>query len=221
MKIGLIARDEYARCWRYSQQMARPKSPPKPCSVDDCQRTAKSSGLCGKHYQRLRNSGSPTALRNNRGKPVAERFLEKIEIEPETECWLWTATTTRKGYGMFSVSNGMVAAHVWSYVNLGGHQLEPGREVDHLCHGSDSLCPGGDGCPHRRCVNPDHLEAVDRMTNALRGRSRTVAQSARTHCIHGHPFDHRGQYGSGIVRHCAECARRRAAEQRQRRKAAG
>jgi hypothetical protein len=55
------------------------------------------------------------------------------------------------------------------------------QDLDHLCHNADLQCPGGRGCPHRRCVRPDHLEVVTRQVNVRRGRSpaATGARSAR------------------------------------------
>ena len=35
--------------------------------------------------------------------------------------------------------------------------IPPGAVVDHTCHNTDPDCPGGNSCPHRACVNLEHL----------------------------------------------------------------
>jgi len=50
--------------------------------------------------------------------------------------------------------------------------IPDGIYPDHLCHTNDHDCPGGTSCPHRRCVNPDHLDAVGDEENRRRGRAR-------------------------------------------------
>jgi hypothetical protein len=58
--------------------------------------------------------------------------------------------------------------------------IHDGTEIDHLCR-------------NRRCVNPDHLEAVSHLVNVRRGESPTTLRrqgkrpaSTRTHCFRGH-----------------------------------
>lgn len=46
-------------------------------------------------------------------------------------------------------------------------------QIDHLCHTDDPGCLGGNDCPHRRCVNPAHLEPVTPQGNSLRGTRRS------------------------------------------------
>lgn len=84
-----------------------------------------------------------------------ERFWAKVN---KTEhCWLWTASTDRKGYGQFSCGskygpagrrNTMRAAHRFSFFLANGYLPGP-----------DS--PGGGFVLHRcdtpACVNPEHL----------------------------------------------------------------
>lgn len=52
--------------------------------------------------------------------------------------------------------------------------IPDGYTVDHLCHNDDLLCVGG-RCPHRRCVEPSHLEAVTSAENNRRRRQRFPA----------------------------------------------
>ncbi len=35
-------------------------------------------------------------------RPLMERLLEKVEIDPYTSCWVWTASTGPNGYGQIN-----------------------------------------------------------------------------------------------------------------------
>ncbi|WP_147425398.1 hypothetical protein [Bailinhaonella thermotolerans] len=65
--------------------------------------------------------------------------------------------------------------------------IPDGQEIDHLCHDPDVCEPGG-ACPHRRCGNPRHLQAVSRPINNLRSGSPTAINARKTHCWRGHPL---------------------------------
>jgi hypothetical protein len=85
--------------------------------------------------------------------------------------------------------------------------------LDHLCHTRDAACPGGRTCPHRRCVNPAHLEPVSGRVNRLRGRSPAAANVHKTHCPKGHPYDEANTYvnpahGGRVCRTCNNEAQR-------------
>jgi hypothetical protein len=85
-----------------------------------------------------------------------ERFWPKVEITGF--CWWWTASTS-VGYGQFQVARrggrGVCEkAHSVAYKMLVGPRPE-GKIFDHLCR-------------NRLCVNPDHLDPVTHVENALR-----------------------------------------------------
>ena len=47
-----------------------------------------------------------------------------------------------------------------------------GYGPDHLCHTNSDTCPGGVTCPHRACVNLDHIELVTLGDNLRRMHAR-------------------------------------------------
>jgi hypothetical protein len=125
-------------------------------------------------------------------------------------CWPWTGHLFHDGYGRFDyggrADKTAARAHRISYAWLKG-EIPDGLIVDHLCHTHDSDCPGGKTCPHRRCVNPDHLEAVTQRVNVLRGVGISALNAAKTHCPRNHPYDEANTRTRGGSRHCRTCDR--------------
>lgn len=140
-----------------------------------------------------------------------ERFFEKVEIG---DCWLWTASLHRGGYGQVGPSWGLTRyAHRWLWLTLVG-PLPDGLELDHLCK-------------VRRCVNPDHLEPVTHAENLRRARAAITASRRmapkRTHCTEGHALtpDNTLHYPErGNERICRICHAVRAKSWRERRRVA-
>ena len=125
-------------------------------------------GWCELHYDRWRRQGDPNAVLLLRGDPV-HRFWQHVDIGYPDECWPWTSTTTREGYGVMSLGGGQVKAHRFAYELL----LAPigrGLDLDHICHNADLTCTDPAACPHRRCVNPLHLDPVSSAINAARSQ---------------------------------------------------
>ena len=99
-----------------------------------------------------------------RRETIIRRLLEKVQICPETGCWLWTGGTSGTldgtqdrrggGYPRFWLDGQMVAAHRAMFVMFAG--FVPGKkEIDHTCR-------------NRLCINPAHLELVSRSENKRR-----------------------------------------------------
>lgn len=140
-----------------------------------------------------------------------ERFWSHVDKQGSTplsrsdlgNCWLWTAATTN-GYGIFERGSGTTrSAHRISYAEAFG-PIPEGFQLDHLCHDPEFCEPGSD-CPHRRCVNPSHLQAVTPRDNTRRGGSAAGQNARKTMCVNGHPFDEantRYRNGERVCRTC-------------------
>lgn len=107
---------------------------------------------------------------------LPEKITKHIEIDGASGCWNWTHTLRPDGYGLVSI--GGPGERRQQRVHRVVYKLAVGPipdrwVVDHLCR-------------NRRCVNPEHLEAVEHRTNTLRGVSPAPSKAAQTHCIHGH-----------------------------------
>jgi len=147
--------------------------------------------------------------------PRDARFFAKVDTAGS--CWQWTGATSAKGYGVFRLGRreGTVLAHRFSYETLIG-PIPDGLELDHLCHTNDHTCPGGDTCPHRKCVNPEHLEPVTTGENTHRGLSPWGINSRKATCLQGHDLDTLVLISGRIERRCSPCHQRPAAQPDQR-----
>ena len=99
-------------------------------------------------------------------------FMAKVE--EIAGCWIWRGSILRNGYGQF-YSGGPHLAHRYSY-ELHKGPIPKGLVIDHLCR-------------VRRCVNPDHLEAVTQSINLLRGETLNASEVTRMVCPSGHPYN--------------------------------
>lgn len=114
--------------------------------------------------------------------PDQTRLLRHVLIGDG--CWSWIGAL-RNGYGVINGHRrNERLAHRVAYETWVG-PIPDGLTLDHICHTYDETCLGGQGCLHRRCINPTHLEPVTINENVSRGRKH---YSSRTHCPSGHPF---------------------------------
>lgn len=80
----------------------------------------------------------------NLGMDSVERYWAKVDFSNPTGCWLWTASTTRDGYGRWQPESGQnVLAHRFGWELLHG-SIPAGLEVCHRCDTPS-------------CQRPDHL----------------------------------------------------------------
>lgn len=123
-----------------------------------------------------------------------KRFFDKVDTSGD--CWEWTGAKRPTGYGNFYYGGRVMGAYRASYlINVG--EIPDGFEVDHLCR-------------NRGCVNPAHLEAVDKKTNMHRSDSFSGVNARKTHCLNGHEFSQENtRIKSGSKRSCRTCERER------------
>lgn len=146
--------------------------------------------------------------------------------EPE-QCWYLpdgVGSLNSGGYYRLGVSGTTWTAHRLSYTLFNG-PIPAGADIDHQCHNRDPHCFLGKACPHRKCVNPAHLDAVTRGVNSLRGKSLTAIRSRLDRCEHGHEFNDANTYihtrpGTNSTRRQCRACRRDAARALRRRRAA-
>lgn len=174
------------------------------CRVPNCDRPVRyrKSQLCNACNTRWHGQGYPDGgpgpIRGTRRVGWPYNLLTRVELAPNLACVYYTAFTSQ-GYGRVRTPwNRAERAHNAMWILMGG-EIPEGYELDHLCHTNDLTCPGGDDCPHRRCVNPAHLEPVTHAEN-----SRRAAARRPDHCPYGHPYNGTNNLG---YRRCLTCHR--------------
>src|SRR5262245_12801496 len=120
------------------------------------------------------------------------------QVNKTSDCWLWTGSVDKDGYGLLRHNGKLRRAHRAFYE----HYREPIPDdmvIDHHCKTPS-------------CVNPFHMEVVTNAENLHRGR-----WGQATHCIHGHDFDEENTYYSNQgKRQCRTCQRLRMRKRRER-----
>lgn len=135
------------------------------------------------------------------GRPRLEikgRIERRLDVTGD--CWTWTGTCDRHGYGKISIWDGgrgytrQRFVHILYFVACGGI-IPAGYELDHLCRNPP-------------CARPAHLEPVTHRENLRRGMSPSAIANRAGTCVRGHPRTEETVYhkpGSG-KRECRICA---------------
>lgn len=122
---------------------------------------------------------------------ASDRWLGKVD--KSGDCWLWLGCCVT-GYGQISHAGRMLFAHRVSLVAALGRDIGTGMQVSHDCHDAAATAGTcvplpGEGCAHRRCVNPAHLSEKTALENVAASPLTQVGDRLRrTHCPRGHPL---------------------------------
>lgn len=101
---------------------------------------------------------------------IGKRFWTKVDKRGPEDCWEWTASRMRDGYGRFLLDGKVRGAHRVAWELVTGQAPEPDVLVCHRCDN-----PG--------CVNPRHLwlgSPADNMADRDR-KGRRTAPSGEAH----------------------------------------
>lgn len=111
---------------------------------------------------------------------VAEKFIPKVDTSGE--CWMWTASVNRQGYGNFTSNGKHLKAHRVAWELANSMKIPDDLVVMHTCD-----TPG--------CCRPTHLKLGTRKENnedmAAKGRH---GQGKKTHCPKGHEYTSQNTY---------------------------
>ena len=127
------------------------------CTIKDCELPVVAKSLCNGHYKQVKANKmiAPVTTRLT----VRERICKYSEIDENTGCWVWIAQTVR-GYPRLNATEyNSQLAHRASYIAFNG-EIETGTVVHHKCG-------------NNRCVNPEHLQAVEPINNYAEMYERT------------------------------------------------
>jgi hypothetical protein len=131
-------------------------------------------------------------------KSVEDRFWPKVARRGDDDCWLWTASKLKSGYGLLGSDyrGEERLAHRISWALASGEDVPK-----HICvlH----------SCDNPSCVNPKHLwlgtHADNTADKVRKGRQRSNGNENKTHCPQGHEYAGANLYVGGGRRFCITC----------------
>jgi len=117
--------------------------------------------------------------------PAAIRMHRHILVDEVTGCWMWQGSCNNAGYPQMKdmESKRPKFVHRLSYEIANG-PIPQGMVIDHLCYSSE-------GISNRKCVNPNHLEAVTPSVNSQRQQDKRVELGIK------HPLTNRTPWNKG------------------------
>lgn len=104
-----------------------------------------------------------------------ECVMERVEVNPETGCWVWKLAVDLMGYGRWNTLKKIglsTLAHRAIYQKLLGIKLLDSQVLDHICRNPP-------------CVNPAHLQPVSHAENLARGAA-SRGGIRLVNCMRGH-----------------------------------
>lgn len=136
-----------------------------------------------------------------------EALVAKIlrrSIRTVEGCWQWTGAKNQGGYGLVSDGHGRNIVVHRAVVMVRDGEVPDGSVIDHTCH--DSYVCKQKPCPHRSCVNPEHLQVTTAQANTARMFERGLCHNG------GHPLVPMGSSGTRYCPTCRANRRRRQSE---------
>ena len=98
------------------------------------------------------------------------RFTNGYAID-DNDCWIWTKSRYKNGYGWLKVFGKVVSAHRYSYELYYG-EIPENEEILH-------------SCDVKPCVNPDHLKTGSHKANMMDAAKRGLMKSGKDHHMYG------------------------------------
>lgn len=144
----------------------------KTCAGPQCDKAARTKGLCSGHYAQHRKGRALQPLRpirkhNMSTEEIGQWISEQVEIDPASGCWIWPLAL-RKGYGTLRFQGRQWYVHRLMFSIFVG-PLEQSLQVDHI------------NCISTACCNPEHLRQISGAGNMQNQRA------LRANNTSGHP----------------------------------
>lgn len=101
-----------------------------------------------------------------------EYFMEQVQMEPNTGCWIWMGYVNNQGYGKFSNDGKEMQAHnyIWEVYNK--KEINPDLVRHHKCE-------------NILCVNFEHIKEITPKEHTATMKN---FMKNKTHCKNGHKF---------------------------------
>jgi hypothetical protein len=113
------------------------------CAEEDCEKKARTRGLCNAHYEYGRRRGQFDGVLSPK-QDVERRYQSKVDRSGGPDaCHPWTASVNEHGYGNFRADGRMNLAHRWAYAKF----VAPLRDEEVVRH----------SCDNPPCQNLRHL----------------------------------------------------------------
>lgn len=126
----------------------------KICAVDNCDKPARTAGLCVAHYKRKWRHGDPLGGQRDRGIPL-QWVRDHVSYKGD-ECLIWPFARMKNGYGSIGAGG---KVHIVSRLMCEMVNGPPVMASHHAAHS----CGNGRG----GCVNPNHLRWATPTENSL------------------------------------------------------